>query len=192
MQTLSDEALMALVKDGKEKAFQELYQRYSRGIYSYFFRMLKKDRELSQDFTQELFSKVFKYAASFDEGKSFKTWLYSMANNQCKNEYAKWEVRGKAQMDIQTADFGSSISGADRTAFKAALDEALGQLDEAKRTVFEMRYVQDLSNVEIAEALQISEGTVKSRLFYTLKELNTKLQGYKELLSLLTLIFMVQ
>ena len=182
---------MALVKEGKEKAFQELYQRYARGIYSYFFRMLKKDKELSQDFTQELFSKVFKYASGFDEGRSFKTWLYSMANNQCKNEYAKWEVRNKAQMEIQTADFGSAIAGPDRSSFKEALNEALAQLDESKRTVFEMRYVQDLSNVEIAEALNISEGTVKSRLFYTLKELNSKLQGYKELLTLFTLIFMV-
>jgi RNA polymerase sigma-70 factor (ECF subfamily) len=114
-----------------------------------------------------------------------------MANNQCKNEYAKWEVRNKAQMEIQTADFGSAIAGPDRSAFKEALEEALAQLDESKRTVFEMRYVQDLSNVEIADALNISEGTVKSRLFYTLKELNSKLQGYKELLTLFTLIFMV-
>ena len=53
---------MPLIAAGNERAFEELYNRYSRPIYSYFFRMLRKDKEVASDFTQELFSKVFRHA----------------------------------------------------------------------------------------------------------------------------------
>ena len=68
---------MPLIAAGNERAFEELYTRYSRPIHSYFFRMLRKDKEVAADFTQELFSKVFRHAEGFDVKRNFKTWLYS-------------------------------------------------------------------------------------------------------------------
>jgi RNA polymerase sigma factor (sigma-70 family) len=55
----------------------------------------------ARDFTQDLFSKLIQKPDSFDENRSFKTWLYSIAHNMCKNEYAKMEVRRRsAHKDI--------------------------------------------------------------------------------------------
>ena len=173
---------MPLIAAGNERAFEELYTRYSRPIHSYFFRMLRKDKEIAADFTQELFSKVFRHAEGFDVKRNFKTWLYSMAHNQCKNEYAKHEVRAEARMTIATAEVHEHDRDMDRSKFEEALQDALSQLDETKRTTFELRFVHELSNPEIAETMGCSEGTVKSRIFYTLKELNGILQEYKELL----------
>jgi RNA polymerase sigma-70 factor (ECF subfamily) len=185
---LTDEQLMQRIAHGEERAFEILYSRYARLIYSYFLRMLKKDKELSADHTQELFTKVYKYAPNFDASKSFKTWLYSIANNQCKNEYAKMKVRSEAILEIPTSTATERIEAVDKNTFRSKLQHALANLDEAKRTVFEMRYLLDLSNSEIAETLGISEGTVKSRLFYAIKELNVQLAMYKELLTVLLIL----
>ena len=180
---------MPLIAAGNERAFEELYARYSRPIHSYFFRMLRKDKEVAADFTQELFSKVFRHAEGFDVKRNFKTWLYSMAHNQCKNEYAKHEVRAEARMNIATYEVHEHDRDMDRSKFEEALQEALSQLDETKRTTFELRFVHELTNPEIAETMACSEGTVKSRIFYTLKELNGTLHAYKELL--LSFLFII-
>jgi RNA polymerase sigma-70 factor, ECF subfamily len=189
-ESLTDEQLMQRVAQGNELAFEVLYSRYSRLIYSYFLRMLKKDKELATDFTQEIFTKVFQNAQNFDANKSFKTWIYSIANNQCKNEYAKMKVRSEAILDIPISTTEDRIQQVDKKSFHTALQKALLELDELKRSVFEMRYLLDLSNSEIAETLGISEGTVKSRLFYAIKELNLQLANYKELLTVLLILML--
>jgi len=189
-ESLSDEQLMQRIAQGNERAFEVLYSRYARLIYSYFLRMLKKDKELASDFTQEIFTKVYRHAQNFDSNKSFKTWIYSIANNQCKNEYAKMKVRSEAILDIPISTTEDRIAQVDKKTFHSALQKALSELDEPKRSVFEMRYLLELTNSEIAETLGISEGTVKSRLFYAIKELNLQLANYKELLTVLLILIL--
>lgn len=187
----SDEALMELIASKDSKAFEVLYDRYSRLMYNYFLRMLWKDKEKSRDFTQDLFMKLIHKPHLFDKNRQFKTWLYSIANNMCKNEYAKHEVRQNAHSEIRLQpqfDDGVQAPGKiDRNSFAAKLDEELQKLDEVKRTTFELRFRQELSIIEISEAMQCSEGTVKSRLFYTLKELNQKLKIFEGILLWLML-----
>jgi RNA polymerase sigma-70 factor (ECF subfamily) len=179
--SLADEKLMALVARKDSQAFDVLYSRYGRLMYNYFHRMLWKDREKSRDFTQDLFSKLIQKPDSFDENRSFKTWLYSIAHNMCKNEYAKMEVRRSAHKDI-AAHTDSGVldhQKMDREAFNVKLAEALNDLDEVKRTTFELRFRQEMSIQEISDVMKCSEGTVKSRLFYTLKQLNEKLKVFE-------------
>lgn len=183
----TDEQLMQYVQEKDAYAFESLYDRYSALMYTYFHRMLWKDKEKARDFTQELFSKLFEKSNYFQEGRNFKTWFYSVAHNMCKNEYAKHEVRVDAHAEIKysTADRAheSSTEAIDKSSFKAKLEEALQTLDEVKRTTFELRFYQEMSIQEISEAMECSEGTVKSRLFYTLKELNGKLKDFEHILK---------
>lgn len=65
-QNLSDEALMPEIAEGSSAAFDELYKRYGQKLFSYFFRMLWKNKELTEDCTQELFIKLMKAAKSFE------------------------------------------------------------------------------------------------------------------------------
>ena len=67
----------------------------------------------------------------------------------------------------------------DRKSFMQQLTSVLAQLDEVKRETFELRFVQELSIMEISEIMSVSEGTVKSRLFYLLKDLNGKLKAFE-------------
>jgi RNA polymerase sigma-70 factor (ECF subfamily) len=178
-----DEQLMALVSQHNQRAFEELYDRYGKLMFNYFLRMLWKDKEKARDFTQELFTKVFQKSHLYDGSRPFKTWLYSVAHNMCKNEYAKVEVRKEAgqalKAEAKTSTKPVAQKDMDRKTFMEKLAAALGQLDEVKRETFELRFVQELSIIEISEIMRVSEGTVKSRLFYLLKDLNGKLKAFE-------------
>lgn len=183
--SLTDEALMERVAQRDSRAFGVLYDRYADRLVNYFFGMLWKDREKAQDFMQELFTKVVQKPELYQSGRPFKTWLFSVANNMCKNEYRRMEVRKNTgyELDRDVADSGATSTERllDRSNFQEALDAALLELDEVKRSTFEMRFRQDLSIKEIAQAMDCNEGTVKSRLFYTLKQLNTKLKHFEQI-----------
>jgi RNA polymerase sigma factor (sigma-70 family) len=190
-----DEELMELVIKRDQKAFEILYDRYGKLMYNYFHRMLWKDKEKSRDFTQELFMKIVHKPHLYDPARPFKTWLYSVAHNMCKNEYAKAEVRKVAHQEIAREDVFTAGSDSqkqmDRSQFMSKLKEALAGLDEVKRQTFELRFNQELSIMEISEIMQVSEGTVKSRLFYILKDLNAKLKVFEGIaIWLMTLLFL--
>lgn len=179
----SDEKLMQLVTNRDSAAFETLYDRYSGPMLNYFYRMLWKDREKAEDFMQDLFTKIVHKPELYNPQRPFKTWLYSVANNMCKNEYRKQEIRKPTGYELKenvavsddSIDFNREI---DRKTFEELLNQELEKLDDKKRETFVLRYRQDLSIKEIAEVCNCSEGTVKSRLFYTVKALSEKLKVF--------------
>jgi RNA polymerase sigma-70 factor, ECF subfamily len=148
---------------------------------TYFSRMLWNDRERAQDFLQELFTKIAQRPQSYDPSRPFCTWMYSVANNMCKNEYRREGTRKaavphlKAETNHVNAIHGD---GVDRERFRTRLDEELEKLEPDHRSTFVMRYHEDMAIKEIAGVFGISEGTVKSRLFYTLKKLAERLNEF--------------
>ena len=190
---LEDELLMEKVAGGDGAAFSELYERYSTALINYFFRMLWRDREKAEDFMQELFTKLIHKPHLYNPERKFKTWMYSIANNMCKNEYRRMEVRRNTSNglgDREDIKDRTELSDklVDRELFNEKLDEELLELSDNHRTVFELRYREDLSIKEIAEILECSEGTIKSRLFYTIKKLSEKLQHYNPKLAVLIIV----
>ena len=185
-QDKSDEELMALVQQRDSKAFELIYDRYSERMVNYFFKMLWQDEEKAQDFMQDLFTKLIAKPQHFDLKRNFKTWFFSVAHNMCKNEYRKQGIRsdvhGTVSYDVAGSSGSESPQAIDRDKFNDELEKALGELDEVKKTTFLMRYNDEMSIKEISEIMECSEGTVKSRLFYTLKMLNTRLKAYEGLL----------
>jgi RNA polymerase sigma-70 factor (ECF subfamily) len=179
--SLSDERLMELIARGDERAFGALYDRYQRKLMSYFCRMLWNDRERAQDFVQELFTKLAQRPQSYDPSRPFSTWLYSVANNMCKNEYRREGTRKAAVPELKSvSDRVEAIhgDGVDRELFRNRLDQELDKLEPDHKTTFVMRYHEDMAIKEIAAVFGISEGTVKSRIFYTLKKLAERLNEF--------------
>ena len=172
---LSDERLMELVTRGDERAFTVLYDRYQRKLLTYFHRMLWHDRERSEDFLQDLFTKIAQRPGSYDATRPFRTWLYSVANNMCKNEYRRMATRTAAVPELRAESNGHAPATdgveVDRALFSAKLEEELDKLDPDHKATFVMRHHENMAIKEIAEVFGISEGTVKSRLFYTVKKL---------------------
>ena len=182
---LSDEALMNRVKDGNERAMEEIYHRHGRSLLRYFLRMLWKDKNKSEDFLHDLFVKIIEKGDQFDATKKFSTWIYSIAHNMCKNEYRKQALRTSVQLHASRFEYAdeSVTRHLDHESFEKKLDAILKEEDEETRSIFFLRHEQGLSFPEIAEILCCPEGTVKSRLFYLTKKLAFELDHYKIMLE---------
>ncbi len=182
-QDLADNELMKLVAKQDERAFSILYDRYNVLLINYFYKMLWQDREKAQDFMQDFFAKLIEKPKLYDPSRNFKTWMYSVANNMCKNEYRKQANRSNTSYGLneqtQVADKQFDMEKkTDEQVFKEKLNEELDKLDEKQKSTFVLRYFEELSVKEIAKTLNCSEGTVKSRIFYTLKKLSESLKEY--------------
>jgi len=179
--SLSDEALMTAVAEKDQLAFQELYQRYGAAMHRYFYRMLGQHTEKAKDFTQELFVKVYQKSQTFDPKQKCKTWLYAVATNICKNEYRKNNLIINSldrfpQVNIPDYDSIPKIQEADQ--FPQALHTALDKLDEEAKSLFVWRYLEGLNIDEIAELLNVPEGTIKSRIFRVRAKLAKSLAAF--------------
>lgn len=179
---VSDEELMRKVQQGNESALTEIYQRYSVALLRYFTRMLWQDAELAQDFLQDLFLKVMDSPRRFDSTRNFSTWIYSSAHNMCKNEYRNRATRESIVIPLErnNTDLHKLMDERD---FKARLDLLLETLDDESKTLFLLRYEQELDLAKISDILAIPVGTIKSRLFYLRKGLSQELSEYKIILK---------
>jgi RNA polymerase sigma-70 factor (ECF subfamily) len=181
--SMTDEQLVIALAGGDKRAFDLLYERYAKALLFYFSRMLWNDREKAEDFLHDLFTKIIHRPELFDTTRSFKTWIYSVANNMCKNEYKKKEVRKTSVQPIPDYALISNSGQTEQEVDKQLLEEAFGKalvnIDEKHKEVFEMRHFDGFSIKEIATTLDINEGTVKSRLFYATKQLAKLLVDYQ-------------
>jgi len=185
--SLTNEELMKALSKGDQRAFDELYKRFYAQLLGYFKNMLWGDREKAEDMVHDIFAKIIKNPDYFDTNRSFRTWLFSVASNMCKNEYKKQAVRKNTSTGVE--DYRSISSSTNVLAevqdiqFQQAFEENLAKMDEKHREVFALRHLEGLSMKEIAEVMEINEGTVKSRLFYATKFLAEKLKVYNPVLN---------
>lgn len=178
----SDEELMQFIKRGKEAAFDELYTRYADKLYGYFYKMLWQNDEKANDFTQEVFLKIIEKPHLFDTSKRFSTWVFTMANNLCKNEYRKNTNRQKAYNGfsiLQEEMTEYNIQKLDNELFINKINEAIETLEEHHKACFLLRYKQELSVREISEIVNCPEGTVKSRLYHATKKIQSAVSNLK-------------
>jgi len=180
---LSDEDLMIAIRSGDEKAFKALYDRYSLKLARYFYCRLGPDQMVVEDMVQNLFLKIIDKPHLFDSDRRFVTWIYSVAMNMCKNEYRRRQRRSgeRLQPDAGMEDFcgeGNPEESLDCKLFSEELYRRLRTMDVEKQNTFILRFQHHLSISEISEAMDCSVGTVKSRLFYTVRALAEQLQEY--------------
>jgi len=173
----TDEKLVVAIINGDTRAFNELYTRYNERMLYYFYRMLGNDRELAQDFLQDLFYKIIDKPHLFDTNRKFVTWIFSVAHNMCKNEYRNRAVRSNIEIVDNTDCFPQEDdNAADLTYRLEDVFNCLNEFDEMHRTAFLLKYREGLSIDEISSILEQPSGTIKSRLFYTRKKIQKQLQ----------------
>ncbi len=168
----SDEMLVGILQQDvgeKQKAMNELFERYSNKMLEFFYYSLNKDRERAKDFTQDLFLKLVEKPESFNLDKTFKTWLYSVAGNMCKNEYRK-SATEKKYNEFVVNDTQSLVENSSTEGF--VINEALVGLKPSHKNCIVLRYKFKMSIKEMSEVLDCPEGTVRSQLFYATKELS--------------------
>jgi RNA polymerase sigma-70 factor (ECF subfamily) len=171
----TDEQLMQLVCKKDCYAFELLYERYSKLLLRYFFSMLNYDEDKAQDFLQDLFVKLLEKPDYFNPQMNFRTWIFCLAANMCKNEFRKISGRYYVSED-HVPEFGNpyqqeTYDSLDEALLKQSLEESIKQLGYKHKSVFVMRFQEEMSIREISNIMNISEGTVKSRLYYALKKM---------------------
>jgi RNA polymerase sigma-70 factor, ECF subfamily len=180
-----DEELMLLICNGEAKAFDELYCRYAKRLMVYFTRMLNFNRNTAKDALQDLFLKIAEAPEKFDRSRSFQTWIFTLASNTCKNYFRHQAVVSRHAETIAAEENKNeqymieAISKLDAAIFNQMLEEVLNELPSEKKEAFILKYQDEKSIIEIAEIQNCAEGTVKSRIFYTVKVLEEKLKIFK-------------
>ncbi|MBL7685508.1 MAG: RNA polymerase sigma factor [Deltaproteobacteria bacterium] len=194
IQTTSDEELMLSFQRGEVKSFEELYLRHKKPVYNYIVRYTNSPDE-SEEVFQEVFIKLHRAAPSYVPTAKFTTWLYTIVRNLCIDHHRKKIIRPTISMDETYEDGSTSLR--DRLAsedpaqdalnsdleISKILEEALTHINEDQREVFLLREKSGLKFEEIAETLNVSVNTVKSRMRYALESLRKYLEksGLKEL-----------
>ena len=178
-----DEQLVRSCADGDEAALKELYFRYNHAIFNYLYRMLP-DRTAAEDLLEETFFRVWRKASLFDERKgSFKTWLFRMASRLAINRLKKRARRERLAAHISLGDQeveDTSMSPekeVDTLEVRSLVLRALETLSEKDRAVLVLRHLKGLGEEEVAQALGIPKGTVKSRTYYAVRRLKGALEG---------------
>ena len=180
---MSDEELMLQICNGEEPAFDEIYFRYGKRLLGYFTRMLNFDKLLAEDALQDLFLKIAETPERFDNTRSFKTWIFSVASNHCKNYYRHKKIVSESKNDLIYLNDSlnedvllTSISKMDGLLFRKKLEEVLNDLAVEKKEAFILKYQEEKTIAEIAIIQNCPEGSVKSRLHYAIKVLEEKLK----------------
>lgn len=182
---LSDEELIERTLGGKTRAFDELIRRHSRKLTGTLVKMLNSEAD-AYDVAQESFLKAFHSLRYFKGNSSFYTWLYSIALNQARNflRKRKRERSGYSIDDTENGDplekdgeladkapESDPVRSAQNTDLRKKLAYAISQLSPAHQEVVNLCDIQGLSYPEIAKIINISEGTLRSRLHYAHKQL---------------------
>ena len=175
-----DEELLKRVAEGDEDALLRLYDKYGRLVYSLAYRVLQ-DHQLAEEVTQDVFTRVWQSARSFDPQKSrFTTWLTSITRNRSIDVLRRRRVRGLT--GAGEAELNTAITRADERFSPEhhlqalAVREALRQLPPPQREVLELAYFSGMTQREIAEHLNIPLGTVKTRMRLGLLKLRDLLE----------------
>ncbi len=176
---------MVLIQHEDHRAFEQLYDRYAHRLNGFFYKMLWSDREMAEDSVHDLFAKIIDQPALYKGQYDVKPWLFRIASNMCKNAYRKRGFENMYREQLQDQDI--FISGVERKIDEEIqsdiLSQALAKLDEDRRTMFLLRYQQDLSVKEVAAIFNLPEGTVKSRLFYVKKLLSGAIEDDQNVLK---------
>jgi RNA polymerase sigma-70 factor (ECF subfamily) len=177
---LSDEQLMVLyIQKGHNKYIEEIYKRYSPKLLGYFFRMLNGDHQKAQDLLQDLFLKVIEKKQQFDPSKKLYTWLFTIASNSFKSDYRKLSNRNTTRdLPIEKTPLQYDENLFDRKEFKIALRQGINLLTSKQKATFILRYHVGFSVKEIAEITAVSEGTVKSRIYYATQQVSEYIKEF--------------
>jgi RNA polymerase sigma-70 factor (ECF subfamily) len=173
--------LVDRLRAGDARAFEELVRAYQHRVFGIALRMLGNRAE-AEDIAQEVFLRVHRSVADFRGEAKLSTWLYSIASHLCLNRLASGDrhrVREGEEtlMRLPSADVGAAET-LERGERDAALLQAIASLPEERRIVVVLRDVEGLSYEEIARALDLEPGTVRSRLHRARLDLKDKLERF--------------
>ena len=186
-----DQALVARAQAGDAAAFDELVVKYSPRLYGLIYNMTS-NHEDTNDMLQDVFAKAYRAIKGFRGKSSFYTWIHTIAVNMTLNFLKKRGRRYHLSLDdvdasiqndkefIELTSTSSPVREADLGELQRRLNEAMMKLSDEHRAVVTMFHIQGMPHAEISKILGVSEGTVRSRLFYANRQLQNYLDEFRK------------
>ena len=172
----SDEELMLSCRDGDEGAFEILYRRYEKPVFSFIYRMVTSATD-AEDLCQETFLRVVRAKRRYKAKGKFKTWLFRIALNLCRDRIRRMKFRSSSSLDIpvssrdcEDAEIRQAVvdplpdpaKRAETEEMRRLVQQAFTKLTEDQRSVVILREYHALKFPDIAEIMKCPIGTVKS------------------------------
>jgi len=191
MSDAPDEALLRSYRGGDTEAFEVLFGRYRRPLFSFLLRSTR-DRGRAEELYQDVWMRVIERCGDFRGDAKFSTWLYAIARNRCIDHQRKMAFRRHASLDAPSPGGGSTLAervpaegpSTDARVLRGLLErrivEALDTLPDDQREVFLLRQLQGMPFKEIAEVVGSSAPTAKSRMRYALERLRHQLSDLED------------
>jgi RNA polymerase sigma-70 factor, ECF subfamily len=189
--TDEDQQLVARAQAGDPAAFDELVIKYSPRLYGLVYNMTS-NHEDTNDLLQDIFAKAFKAIRGFRGKSTFYTWIHSIGVNMTLNFLKKRGRRYHLSLDdvdssiqndkefLEVTQTSSPVREADLSELQKRLNEAMMKLSDEHRAVVTMFHIQGMPHAEISKILRVSEGTVRSRLFYANRQLQNYLDEFRK------------
>ncbi len=166
--------LILRAQSGDRVAFDQLLDQYQTQLWSFASRVLG-DASAAEDVLQDVFWIIYKKLKWLSDPALFKPWAYRITTRECFR-YIKKRARWPMQLDEEAFDaIAANDTSTDIDPRSALLPEMLAELSPASRVVILLHYFDDLTLAEVADVLDISVGTVKSRLAYGLAALRKQM-----------------
>jgi RNA polymerase sigma factor (sigma-70 family) len=171
----TDEELMTLVQQAEPAvaaaAYQQLYARHQARVYGFLVRRVR-DPELAADLFQETFLSVYRARHTWQDGRRFRPWLFSIAANAGRDQGR----RARRTPELDAFDERSAVHH-DRPGPRLDLERAIGALPETLRDAFLLGAVEGMDHNEVGEALSISPDNARARLSRARAWLRDRLEG---------------
>jgi RNA polymerase sigma-70 factor (ECF subfamily) len=170
----NDDAVAAIVagcQAGERDSQRQLYEAFHRLVYRLMIRMVGADE--APDLTQQVFMHLFRQIDKYSGRGRFDRWLYRVAVNEAYQHFRRTRRHEHRPLTYQPAD--PAVGGNERSEQKDLMEQALARLEPELRSICLLREIEELSYREIAETLDIPEGTVGSRLNRARRELKEHL-----------------
>jgi RNA polymerase sigma-70 factor, ECF subfamily len=178
--TLTDKLLVYKAKNGDKEAFGKLYQKYLDSIYRYIFFRVNQDKKIAEDLTQAVFYKALEKLDSFDEEiAGFRPWIYKIAHNLVIDHYRNFR---------QTTTLNETLADENHKFEDKILQNMQVQniykvmnkeLTEEQKQIIILKYVNDLSNKEIALILNKNEEAIRSLQYRALQNLRKTIKKHE-------------
>lgn len=189
MNQKTDLELIGLVKDGDNHAFEILYDRHSRSVMGFVYKIMRND-ELAAEIVQETFVRIWDRCDSFQAGKGkFSSWMFGIARNLAIDKYRKLKIRPEAaqnesevlQMELAPSDQPKVEDRVEGFLQRDKVQTILKELPDNQREIIELAYFQGFTHREIAKNTGIALGTVNSRARRALIKLGSLLENDQQI-----------
>jgi RNA polymerase sigma-70 factor (ECF subfamily) len=183
LSTLQDNELLALLKEGSQQAFRELYIRHKDQLL-YSCKKYLKNETMTEDIVQDIFTQLWETHDSLHITTSFSGYLYTSARNRILNIYRQYDVHSRFARYIRdneqemTNETEDSIVEKD---YADMLNELIDSLPPMQKDVFRLNRIDGLTNKEISEKLNISVENVRKHTSLALKKIKTQLSKHSDI-----------